>query len=70
MLLNFHFHVPLKASIQNLVKNDPVVSEINFNFLYVYDLRPMAMTLTLINHLLSFTELVVCIYQFLGHRLQ
>ena len=50
MLLNFHFHV-LKAYIQNLVKNGPVVFEKSkFQFSYVMTLgQGQEMTLTFIN---------------------
>ena len=41
MLTNFHFLVYLKAFIQNLVQNGPVVSKkIRFEFLNVHDLGP------------------------------
>ena len=61
-----------KAYLQNLVKNNPLVSEKNkFEFSYVNDIGPRAnMTLILNTHLLSCTDFVVCIYNFSGKWLQ
>ena len=56
----------LKAYLQNLVKNNPLVSEKNkFQCSYVNDIGSRAnMTLISNTHLLSFTDFVVCIYNF------
>ena len=71
MLTNFLSLYP-KAFIQNLVQNGPVVSEkIRFEFLYVHDLGPRSSNDIDLQYSHTFTsQLVVCIYQLSGHRLQ
>ena len=63
----------LIAYIQNLVTNGPVVSEksqvINFDMQLTLG-QGQEMTVTLNTHINSFTQLVNCIYQHSGHRLQ
>ena len=62
----------LEAFIQNLVQNGPVVSEkIRFEFcMYTTLGQGQIMTLTFNTHIPSRSQLVVCIYQLSGHRLQ
>ena len=59
----------LKAYIQNLVKNGPVVSEKNkFEFSYANDLGPRARNDLVLHctHITSFIQLVICIHQLSG----
>ena len=58
--INFNFHA-VKAYKQNLVKNDPVVSEKNmFEFSYINGLgRGQELTLTFNTHIPSWTQLIV-----------
>ena len=62
----------LKAFIQNLDQNGPEVSErIRFEFfLYTTLGQGQVMTLTFNTHIPSWSQVVVCIYQLSGHRLQ
>ena len=50
----------LKAYIQNLVENDPVVSEKYKFYMKLTSGQGQEMTLTLNTHFLPFTELIVC----------
>ena len=62
MLSQFHF-IYLKAYIQNLVKNDTVVSEKNkFKFLYVNDLGPRARNDIDLKYSLTFIYWIRCLY--------
>ena len=62
----------MKAFIQNLVQNGPVVSEkIRLEFLYVHNLGPWSSNDLDLQYSHTFMKsLVVCIYQLSGHRLQ
>ena len=62
MLTNFHFLV-LKAFIQNLVQNGPVVSEkIWFDFLYVHDLGARSRNDLDLQYSHTFMKSISCLY--------
>ena len=62
MLTNFHF-LDLKAFIQNLVQNGPVVSEkIWFEFLYVHDLGPRSRNDLDLQYSHTFMKSISCLY--------
>ena len=62
MLSKFHF-IYLKAYIQNLVKNDTVVSEKNkFKFSYVNDLGPRTRNDIDLKYSLTFIYWIRCLY--------
>ena len=53
----------LKAFIQNLIQNGPVVSEkIRFEFLYVYDLGPRSSNDLDLQYLYTFMKSISCLY--------
>ena len=53
----------LEAFIQNLVQNDPVVSEkIRFEFLYVHDLGPRSNNDLDVQYSHTFTKSISCLY--------
>ena len=53
----------LKAFIQNLIQNGPVVSEkIRFEFLYVYDLGPRSSNDLDLQYLHTFMKSISCLY--------
>ena len=61
MSLNF-ISMYLKANIQSLVKNDPVVSEKNeFSFSYVNDLGPRSRNDLDLKYSLTFIYLISCL---------
>ena len=65
MLTNFHFlvHLYLKAFIQNLVQNGPIVSEkIRFEFLYVHDLGPRSSNDLDLQYSHTFMKSISCLY--------
>ena len=53
----------LKAFIQNLVQNGPVVSEkIRFEFLYIHDLGPRSSNYLDLKYSHTFMKLISCLY--------
>ena len=62
MLTNFHF-LYLKAFIQNLVQNGPVVSEkIWYEFSYVHDLGPRSRNDIDLQYSHTFMKSISCLY--------
>ena len=62
MSSDFHF-LYLKAFIQNLVQNGPVVSEkIRFEFLYVHDLGPRSSNDLDLQYSHTFMKSISCLY--------
>ena len=63
MSSDFHFLVYLKAFIQHLVQNGPVVSEkIRFEFLYVYNLGPRSSNDLDLQYSHTFMKSISCLY--------
>ena len=63
IMLNFFISLYLKAFIQNLVQNGPVVSEkIRFEFLYVHDLGPTSSNDLDLQYSHNFMKSSICLY--------